>query len=87
MKNIIFIEGVSGVGKTTTVTLLAKKLQDIGYSVSYHLEGEPDSPLDLCWVAYMSKSEYEILLNTYTNFAKELSKNITSIGDGILLQY
>jgi thymidylate kinase len=87
MKNIIFIEGVSGVGKTTTVTLLAKKLQDLGYSVSYHLEGEPDSPLDLCWVAYMSKSEYEIILNTYTDFTKKLSSNITSIGDDIILHY
>ena len=48
-------------------TLLAKKFQNLGYSVSYHLEGEQDSPLDLCWVAYMSKSEYEILLNTYTD--------------------
>jgi len=62
MKNIIFIEGVSGVGKSTTVTLLSKKLRDTGYLVSRHLEGDPDSPLDLCWASYLTKSEYDTLL-------------------------
>lgn len=45
MKNIIFIEGVSGVGKSTTVSALGEKLLNLGYSASCHFEGDPDSPL------------------------------------------
>lgn len=87
MKNIIFIEGVSGVGKSTTVTQLSKKLRTLGYSVSYHIEGDPDSPLDLCWVSYLTKSEYDSLLISYPTFADELSKNIVYQSEYILLRY
>jgi len=46
MTNIIFIEGVSGVGKTTTTTLLYEQCRNKGYNVSCYLEGAPDNPLD-----------------------------------------
>ena len=46
MNKVIFIEGVSGVGKTTTTMLLSKKLQNLGYKVDCHLEGDGNNPLD-----------------------------------------
>ncbi|ABX42438.1 P-loop NTPase family protein [Lachnoclostridium phytofermentans] len=87
MKNIIFIEGVSGVGKSTTVHKLSDKLRSLGYSVKSHVEGDPTSPLDLCWAAYFTIPEYENLLIVYPTFAEELSKNIIYRDDYILLRY
>jgi len=87
MKNIIFIEGISGVGKTTSVSLLKNKLCELGYKTSYHLEGDPDSPLDLCWVSYLAELEYKKILSSYPEFADELSKNIVFQSDYVLLRY
>lgn len=87
MKNIVFIEGVSGVGKSTTACTLSEKLRNLGYSVKCHIEGDPDSPLDLCWTAYLTMPEYENLLILYPTFVDELSKNIIFQGDYILLRY
>lgn len=87
MKNIIFIEGVSGVGKSTTVNLLGETLRSLGFSVKCHNEGDPDGPLDLCWVAYLTIPEYEELLNTYPLFVDEFSKNIIFQNEYILLRY
>lgn len=87
MQNIIFIEGVSGVGKSTTVHKLGEKLRSLGYSVRCHVEGDPNSPLDLCWVAYLDISEYENLLVSYPMFSDSLSKNVIYKGKYILLRY
>lgn len=87
MKNIIFIEGVSGVGKSTTVKVLSEVLRNLGYSVKHHMEGDAASPLDLCWTAYLTPLEYKKLLNSYPEFANELSQNILFQGDYILLRY
>jgi len=87
MKNIIFLEGVSGVGKSTTVSMLNEKLQSLGYNVSCHFEGDPDGPLDLCWAAYLTISEYEKIFHSYPEFTKELSENIIFYGEYVLLRY
>ncbi len=87
MKNIIFIEGVSGVGKSSTVKALSEALRDLGYSVKHHIEGDPDSPLDLCWAAYLTPLEYKELVISYPEFANEFSQNIIFQGDYILLRY
>lgn len=87
MKNIIFIEGVSGVGKSTSAALLGVELQKLGYSVSCHLEGDADNPLDLCWAAYLTRMEFENLLVSHSECADELIKNVMYDGDYILLRY
>ena len=87
MENIIFIEGVSGAGKSTTVYELSERLHNLGYAVRYHVEGDPYSPLDLCWAAYLTVPEYEGILTSYPMFADELSKNIIFESDYILLRY
>lgn len=87
MKNIIFIEGVSGVGKSTTVYNLGKELRRLGYSVNCHVERDPYSPLDLCGAAYLTMPEYEKLLVENPTFANELSRNIIYKDDYVLLRY
>jgi Cdc6-like AAA superfamily ATPase len=87
MNNIVFIEGVSGVGKSTVVKLLSEKLRNLGYAVSFHLEGDPDSPLDICWAAYLTIMEYDDLLISYPSLADKLSENVIFQGDYILLRY
>ncbi len=87
MKNIIFIEGVSGVGKTTAVYVLNEQLSRLGYKVGYHIEGDAYSPLDLCWTAYLTKSEYENLLEHYSEYADEMSRNIVYQGEYYLVRY
>ena len=46
MNKIVFIEGVSGVGKTTTTALLSETLQDMSYKVNCYIEGDNNNPLD-----------------------------------------
>lgn len=43
---LIFIEGISGVGKSTTATLLCNKLRAMAHPVACYLEGNPANPLD-----------------------------------------
>jgi len=83
MKNIIFIEGVSGVGKSTMVRKLVEKL----CKSKIYIEGDPYSPLDLCWAAYLTIPMYEDLLISYPLYAKEMSRNIIYKGEYILLRY
>ncbi len=87
MKNIVFIEGVSGVGKSTIVSILGEKLRELGYAVSCYFEGGPDSPLDLCWTAYLTKQKYENLMTLYPCLASDFSSNIIFQGEYILLRY
>lgn len=87
MKNLIFIEGASGVGKSTMAAALCEKLCDLGYTASCHLEGDSDSPLDLCWAAYLTITEYKTFLNNYPLFADELVRNVIYQGDYVLLRY
>lgn len=87
MNNIIFIEGVSGVGKTSTVCLLSERLRNLGFSVKCHIEGDPYSPLDLCWTSYLTKCEFEDILFSYPMYADELSKNIIYQGEYFLVRY
>ena len=67
-----FIEGIQGAGKSTLVTRLAEKL--LGYRV-FH-EGDY-SPVELAWCAYLTKEQYESILEKYTDIAEALKKNTT----------
>lgn len=87
MKNIIFIEGVSGVGKTTAAETLYKKIINQGYSASFHVEGEANNPLGLCWTAYLTNAEFEHILSAYPDYAEELHSNIIYQEEYVLLRY
>lgn len=87
MKHIIFIEGISGVGKSTMTTLMGKELTKLGYKTTCYLEGDSKNPLDLFWVTYLTRNEYESVLLSYPEFSNELSKNSIMESDYVLVRY
>ena len=89
MNNIVFIEGVSGVGKTTTTALLRDKLWDMGYNVNCHLEGDHDNPLDPFRGTYPPAIPFIVFSETYLqcwrNFMEnQFKKDFILILDGTL---
>lgn len=74
MGSIIFIEGISGVGKSTISTALCDSLNSLGFSASCYLEGDQNSPLDLFYISYLAKDAYKELLRSYPAWADELQK-------------
>ena len=92
MTNIVFIEGVSGVGKTTTAVLLNDKLRDMGHNVRCYLEGAGDNPLDPFNGAYPPtmplRSFSEAYSQLWQNFVKnQYEKYCILILDGTLFHH
>ena len=69
-----FIEGIQGSGKTT---MLEKMTQDNPKLKAYR-EGD-FSPVELAWCAYVSHSQYEIIIKKYANLAGEIKKNTVKV--------
>ena len=89
---IYFIEGISGVGKTTTTTLLQEKLHNSGHDAYCYLEGAPDNPLDPFGGTYppaMPLSSFsETYLKCWRNFAGEhIKQDFLLILDGTLFHH
>jgi SAM-dependent methyltransferase len=78
MTNLIFIEGVSGAGKSTAAKALAKKLCEMGFNAVYYTEGDIGNPIDFYCVAYLSADEYKRLLNRY-------AENVDLIGEHTII--
>jgi len=91
MNNIIFIEGVSGVGKTTTTTLLLKELEGMGYKADCFIEGANNNPLDPFEGTYppvIPITEYiQTYIHCWQNFMEARFKNDFMIIDGTLLHH
>ena len=92
MNNIVFIEGVSGVGKTTTAQLLRDKLRDMGYNVVCYLEGDHGNPLDPFGGTYPPAIPLIVFSETYLycwrNFIKnQFKKDFILILDGTLFHH
>ena len=75
MKNIIFIEGVSGVGKSTMVRMLSDELRSQGYNVKSYPEFDYTNPIDFYAVAYFNSDEYENFCNKYISSIDSIIKN------------
>ena len=52
MKKIVFIEGISGVGKSTVTQKLCNKLREMGFSADCFLEFDYENPIDFYSTAY-----------------------------------
>ena len=66
MKNI-FIEGIQGMGKSTLVNCISREFPEL------HVCREGDySPIDLAWCTWMSKEEYEAVLEKYAEIRAEI---------------
>lgn len=75
MKKLVFIEGVSGVGKSTLTQKARNKLREMGFSVDYYLEFDSTNPIDFYCVAYFKQNEYSDLLVKYKEFASAIMNN------------
>ena len=91
MNRVIFIEGVSGVGKTTTTTCLSEKLQNMEYKVSCYLEGDGTNPLDPFDGEYPPKISIEVFFETYKQCWQAFTENEFNsdfiVVDGTLLHH
>jgi hypothetical protein len=72
---IIFVEGVSGVGKSTLSKILCGKLCEMGYAAKAYLEFDFNNPIDFYCTAYYKHDEYENLLMEYSAFSEDIRKN------------
>jgi hypothetical protein len=87
MSNLIFLEGISGVGKSSVSAALCDRLRRFGYSADCFLEGDSKSPLDLFNVSFLTGDEYRNLLRSYPAWADEIQKNSIIEPDYALVRY
>lgn len=81
MPKITFIEGISGVGKTT----LANSMRKVGTQV--FVESDPDNPIDFYCAAYFTKSEYSELCSEFPDSVGILELNSLLVGSAKLVRY
>lgn len=84
---LVFVEGVSGVGKSTTAVKLRDYLNDLGFRAVCYLEGDPNNPVDLYSCAYLSKTEFSQLMRSCPNEKNALLKHSIEEADYVLVRY
>ena len=87
MKNIIFIEGVSGVGKSTMVRMLSEELRSKGNKVKSYLEFDYTNPIDFYAVAYFNSEEYKNFCDKYISDIDLIRENTIIAEDKRLVHY
>lgn len=87
MPTILFIEGVSGVGKSTLVRRLTERLRGQGFSVKSWVEFDFTNPIDFYCTAYFLSDEYEDLCGRYPASAEALRQYTVSAADVRLVRY
>ena len=87
LPELIFIEGVSGVGKSTMVRLLAQDLRALGYSVRDYVEFDYTNPIDFYCTAYFTAEQYEKLCADYPSSADAIRTNTVCAGKAKLVRY
>jgi len=81
MTKIIFVEGVSGVGKSTTTQILCDKLIGLGFSVDRYREFDFPNPIDFYSAAYFKEADYNAILEEYAEFSEDIQVNTVIAGD------
>ena len=87
MPELVFIEGVSGVGKSTMTRALAEDLRALGYSVREYLEFDYTNPIDFYSTAYFSLKEYNTLCAVHLQIADLIRENTVCAGNAMLVRY
>lgn len=87
MPELIFIEGVSGVGKSTTVQILSNELARLGYSVKKYVEFDYTNPLDFYCTAYFTQGKYNELCAANESLIDVIRTNTIAAGDVRLVRY
>ncbi len=87
MASTIFLEGVSGMGKTTMVAALEERLRASGYTVRSFLEGDCANPIDFYATAYLTAEHYAALCQAYPGEAPRMWQHTIPAGNAILVRY
>lgn len=87
LTKLVFIEGVSGVGKSTMVRMLSDELKAHGYYVKRYVEFDYTNPIDFYSTAYFSIDEYEMLIKKYISVTDEIKANTINAGKIKLVRY
>ncbi|MBR4000090.1 MAG: hypothetical protein IKI93_17300, partial [Clostridia bacterium] len=87
MTELIFIEGVSGIGKSTMVRALAEELRAAGHRVQAYVEFDFTNPIDFYCTAYLTADEYNALCRAYPDDADTIRKYTIPAGDVCLVRY
>lgn len=81
MKNV-FVEGIQGMGKSTLMNSIFSAVPE------FHICREGDySPVDLAWCTWMSKEEYEAVLERYACIRDEIVKNTVQENGHFIVTY
>ena len=81
MKNI-FVEGIQGMGKTTLVNRIYKENKELRVC----REGDY-SPIDLAWCTWLTKVEYEAVLEQYAEIREEIEKHTVEEDGHYVVEY
>lgn len=87
MTKMIFIEGVSGVGKSTMVQALQNRLRAFGYTVKSYLEFDFANPIDFYGTAYVPNEQYENLCQNHREERSQIRRYSVSAGAATLVRY
>ena len=87
MTKIIFIEGVSGVGKTTLVKSLHKLLRTGGHVVKSYIEFDFTNPIDFYCTAYFLNDQYQNLCQNHPEEIAQIKKYSVPAGSATLVRY
>ncbi|MBQ7930747.1 MAG: hypothetical protein IJ334_07030 [Clostridia bacterium] len=87
MSELIFIEGVSGVGKSTMIRMLSEKLNEQGRRTRAYLEFDFTNPIDFYCTAYLTSEEYRNLCKTFPGELDALRRHTIPAGDVWLVRY
>ena len=87
MIRLVLIEGVSGVGKSTTAETLCYELRNRGIAAQCYLEGDADNPVDLFGCAYLTTGDFAGVLKQYPHEADMLLQHSSRTADYALVRY
>ena len=80
--NNVFIEGIQGMGKSTLVNSIFAAIPE------FRVCREGDySPVDLAWCTWMTKEEYEAVLQCYKPIRDEIIKSTVQEQDHFIVSY
>lgn len=87
MTELVFIEGISGVGKSTMVSRIAKDLKQQGYEIKAYLESDFANPIDFYSTAWLTDAEYETLCFKHASERSAIRRYTIRVKNGKLIRY
>ncbi|MFW5813756.1 MAG: hypothetical protein ACOCXC_05440, partial [Fibrobacterota bacterium] len=84
---LILVEGIPGVGKSTTLSFISDFMNMMGIPNQFFYEGDIDHPADYEGVACLNESDYISLRSRYNINEDILSENVTRKGESFFISY